>query len=456
MVEKRQHAVVLGASMGGLLAARALADRFEHVTLVERDAFPAFGEQRKGVPQGRHAHGLLAGGLRSLEAFFPGLTAALAARGAQTQDIGHNHWIVSGHRLHAFDSGRRGLSCSRPALEGAVRSRVLALPNVSARESHDVLGVVHERGAIVAARVLGRRDAASEELLPADLVVDATGRGSKLPAWLLAEGYAAPEEERVRVDIGYVSALFRRRPEHLHGSNVLVIAAAPPNPRCGVALAIDPDHWLVTLPGYFGQRAPATHEGMLEFSKNLPVSDLYELLKTSEPASDVVSASFPHTQRRRYERLTHHPDGLIAFGDALCSFNPIFGQGMTVCALQAEALSEALASGTKRLWRRFYRKASAIIETPWTTAVSNDLRFAEVVGQRSYGWKSLNGYVQAVLETAAADPMVAASFLQVTNMLAPPSSLMAPGVIGRVLWRALRGRTVGERGVQAEPRLPWA
>jgi 2-polyprenyl-6-methoxyphenol hydroxylase-like FAD-dependent oxidoreductase len=439
-VKLANNALVLGASMGGLMAARVLADVFERVTVVERDRFPEYGEQRKGVPQGRHAHGLLAGGLSAMERLFPGLRAALIARGAQSSELGTGNWIIAGHRLKHFGSDLQGVCCSRPMLESEIRARVCALPNVQIRQGYDILGLKLAGETAVAARVIGRADGACEELLHADLVVDAMGRGSKLPVWLQEHGYEPPNEQRVRIDVGYVSALYRRRPGQLNDVPVLIVAAAPPNRRCGVALAIDDEHWLVTLPGYFGDHAQSTASGMLEFAKTLPAPDMYELLASTEQASAVVSAKFPYTQRRHYARLRKHPEGLVAFGDALCSFNPILGQGMTVCALEAEALAASLTEGTRGLWRRFYARADAVIETPWSTAVNNDLRFPETAGERGAGWRLLDSYAQALLRAASADPVLSERFMRVTHMLDKPTALVAPGIVGRVATSALRRR----------------
>ena len=223
------HAVVLGASMGGLTAARVLADAYGRVTVVDRDLLPAPGVQRRGVPQGRHAHGLLARGREALEELFPGLTDELVARGALYGDIQlHGRWYNEGVRLRQAPSGLNSLSVSRPLLEGHVRRRLAAFPNVSIVDGCDVAGLVAtpDRRRVTGVRMLRRGAGGPGQVLEADLVVDATGRGSRSPAWLAALGYEPPEQEAVRPRIAYASAVYRRRPaEHLDGDRVVIVAA---------------------------------------------------------------------------------------------------------------------------------------------------------------------------------------------------------------------------------------
>ena len=202
------HAVVLGASMAGLLAARVLADAYGQVTVIDRDQLPEASTHRRGVPHGRHAHALLARGQQALEELFPGLTAELIAQGAPVGDLlANGRWYVSGHRLRQAPIGLVTLSASRPLLEGYVRARVRALPNLRFLDSHDIVGLAAtpDGRRVTGVRVLRGADGSAEELIGADLVVDATGRGSRTPIWLQALGYARPETEQVRVGLGYAT-----------------------------------------------------------------------------------------------------------------------------------------------------------------------------------------------------------------------------------------------------------
>jgi ribulose 1,5-bisphosphate synthetase/thiazole synthase len=300
-------AVVIGASMGGLLAARALADFYAEVLILERDTFPATGEQRKGVPQGRHLHNLLPAGQQILEKLFPGLTGQLISQGAQTIQSQEVAWFFNRAYHCSFEKDRKGVAISRPLLEATVRQRVLELPNVRAVENCDVLGLVanEERSAITGLRSIQRQPGSAGEIVHADLVVDATGRGSRMPSWLEELGYAAPPEERVKIGMGYTTRYYRRRPDQLPGKKVVIITSELENPRLGVAMAEEAERWIVTLGGYFGDHAPVDEEGFLAFARSLASPDLYEFLKEAEPVSAPTQHKFPFSQRRHYEKLSH-------------------------------------------------------------------------------------------------------------------------------------------------------
>lgn len=448
-----RHAVVIGASMGGLLAARALADFFEQVTIIERDTLPPPGEHRKGVPQGRHAHALLPRGREVLEELFPGLTADLVARGAPLLEATDLRWFDGGGYHSRFTGrGYTGLAVSRPFLEGYVRQRVQALPNVAIIDRCDALGPAPaETGTRVRGlRILRRAAGSAEEVLDADLVVDASGRGSRSPAWLEALGFTPPEEDRVLVRVGYMTRLYGRRPDHLGGAKVVVIAPVPEKRRGGVMLAQEGDRWVVSLGGTAGDYPPGDEEGFLAYARTLPAPDIYEVVKDAEPLSECIPYRYQAGQRRRYEKLARFPEGFLVFGDAVCSFNPIYGQGMTVAALEAVDLARALRHGTEGLWRRFFRLAARTIDNPWQIAVGADLRFPDTEGRRTVGMRMVNWYLSKLHVAARTDPTVALAFQEVAGLLAPPPSLMRPGVV----WRVVRGNLRRGRGTQAVQPAP--
>lgn len=450
---RNHRAIVIGASMGGLLAARALADFFEQVTIIERDALPPIGEHRKGVPQARHTHALLPRGRQILEGLFPGLTDDLAQMGVPLVRPNEVRWFDGGgYHCRFVDDGARVLTVSRPLLEGYVRQRVLALPNVAVVEQCDALGLVssESRAYVRGIRVLRRAAGSAEEVLEADLVVDASGRGSRMPAWLEELGYGKPEEERVTVKLGYMTQLYRRSPDHLDGAKIVVIGATPETKRGGVMLAQEGDRWTLTLAGFVGNDPPADEAGFLAFARGLPAPDIYEVIKGAEPLSDCMSYRFSANQWRHYERLTRFPEGLLVFGDALCNFNPIYGQGMTVAALEALDLQRSLAQGMEELARRFFRWAAKTIAIPWRIAVGGDLRFPEVEGKRPPSLRIINWYLSKLHVAARRDPVVARRFNDVTGLLAPPSSLMRPGIILRVLQGNLRSVRPRIRALAAE------
>ena len=435
--QKSNHAIVIGASMAGLLTARVLADYFEQVTLIERDIFPAQGANRKGVPQGKHTHVLLERGRQIMESHLPGLTEELMQLGAaDIQDVSRDvRWFQGGAYYKPGVSGISGVGVSRPTLEGSVRSRVLALPNIQALENCNVLGLLttDDKSCVTGVRFKDRKTDNTEKTMTADLVVDAGGRGSHSPAWLQELGYDRPWEEEVKVGVGYTTCYYRRKPEHLSGHKGISFLTTPPNKRLGVMLAQDGNRWVVTLGGYLGDHTSTNYPDFLESARRLPAPEIYNVIKNAEPLGEPVAYKFPANLRHHYEKLSRFPDGYLVIGDALCSFNPIYGQGMTVAALESVALNECLTNGKDQLARRFFDRASKIIDDSWSTAIGSDLAYAEVEGQRTPMMRFLNWYIGKLQIAAHMDAQVFIAFLKVINMVAPAPSMMKPIILWRVL-----------------------
>jgi 2-polyprenyl-6-methoxyphenol hydroxylase-like FAD-dependent oxidoreductase len=436
------HAVVLGGSMAGLLAARVLSDHLDRVTLVERDHLPDGPEPRHGVPQGRHAHALLARGERILARLFPGLTPALRDAGATLADIGADlRWHHFGGYKVQFPSGIVGPVCSRPLLECEVRRRVLALPNVSALQEHQAVGLLasEDRSRVtgVAIRALAGGD--GERRLDADLVVDATGRGSRAPAWLAELGYPAPAESEVRIGVGYTSRVYRRTPGDVARAKMLLVWPTPPGEkRTGVLFPIEGERWLLTLGGWLGDHPPTDEAGFLAFARSLPVPDLARIIAPAEPLGDFVVHKLPSNLRHHYEQLDRVPAGYLVTGDAVCSFNPVYGQGMTVAALEAEALDACLREQSRGLHspdlpRRFFQRAAQVVDVAWTLAVGEDFRYPDVTGPKPPATALLNWYIGQVHRATLRDRVVYRAFLEVMAMLRPPTRLFQPRIIARVL-----------------------
>ena len=429
----RQHAVVIGGSLAGLLAARVLSDQYQRVTLIDRDTFPPVGEQRRGVPQGVHTHGLLFSGRCVMERMFPSLSEELLAAGAVSGDVlAKGRWYFEGGRLSTCVSGLEGLLLSRPLLEGSIRERVRKISNVRMTENCVVESLVMSDDK---AHVAGVR--MTKETIPADLVVDASGRGSHSPAWLEANGYPKPEEDRIQVAIGYTTRLFRRSLQDLNGDRAVLIPATPDGKRGGVMLAQEGLRWIVTLFGYFGNYASPELEGFIESARTLPSQDIYEVIRAAEPIGDGYSARFPASVRHRYEKLDRFPQRFLVFGDAICSFNPIYGQGMSVAALQAEVLQQSLAPGQLSALD-FFSRAAKVVDTPWSIAVGADLRIPGTVGPRSKAGDFINWYLSKLHRAAHRDPALSLAFLKVTNLVAPPPSVLHPRIALRVLMGNLR------------------
>jgi 2-polyprenyl-6-methoxyphenol hydroxylase-like FAD-dependent oxidoreductase len=377
----------------------------------------------------------------ALEELFPGLTDELVANGALSGDLqAESRWYNRGLRLSQGASDLRAVAVSRPLLEGCVRERVRALPNVRIVDRCDAAGLVPtpDGRRVRGVRVLRRADGSAEEELDADLVVDATGRGSRSPLWLEELGYPQPTEHEVRIGVAYASRVYRRRPDHADGDRAVVVAATVDRPRGGVMLAMEGDRWMVTLNGYLGQRPPTDPDEFIAFAAGLPAPDIFEVICDAEPLGEVLPARYPASVRRRYELLHEFPDGYLVTGDAVCGFNPVYGQGMSVAALEALALRECLRAGPAGLATRFFTKVARIIDIPWGIAVTADLRFPGVQGARTAKVRLVNAYLARFHVAAAADPVLGRAFLRVVNLMDRPEGLLRPAIAARVLGGSLR------------------
>jgi 2-polyprenyl-6-methoxyphenol hydroxylase-like FAD-dependent oxidoreductase len=432
-------AIVIGGSIAGMLTARVLSAYFAQVVIFERDDLAVSDKPRKGIPHAQHAHALLPGGLQAIEALFPGMAQQLVAEGAVR---GHGRFFSGGGYHARMNSGPGGLFVSRPLLETAIRACVRTLPNVTVADRIDVQGLAsneHE-GRVTGVRIVRRDDSEAVEAVAADLVVDCSGRGSRATAWLEQLGYQPPEVERVEVDMGYSTRIYRREPGHLGGDVMINVAPLANNPRACGMMAQEGDRWIVTLAGYFGDYPPTDEAGYLDFSQRLPISDVHDLIRSAETLSAPISYRFRANQWRHFERLDRFPDGFLVLGDAIASFTPIYGQGMSVAALEARALERCLAVGSQHLASRFFAEASKIVGVAWSITVGNDKRLSKQ--PTSSPAARLLGWYMARLQIAARhDPAVAAAFMQVGGFLAPPPTLLRPAIA----WRVFRGNLPASR-----------
>ncbi|HXZ85580.1 MAG TPA: FAD-dependent monooxygenase [Myxococcota bacterium] len=429
-----RRAVVIGGSISGLVAAGVLARHFERVTLVERDAYPEEPSARKGTPQARHVHVLLQRGERAIERVFPGLFAELLARGGQRVDTaGDAKWFFFGGWKARFRSGVEMVSQSRPLLEWSLRRRALGLANVEL-----VTGDVHGLHAPTPDRVGGvqlrRGGGPASELLPAELVVDASGRGSRMPHWLEPLGCAAPPESVVRVDVGYATRAYRRSARGRDWSALLCHPRFP-DTRCGVLLPIEDERWLLTLVGWFGDHPPGRDPEFLAWTRSLAVPDLADAVADAEPMSEIALHRFPSNRRRHYERLPRLPDGIAVLGDAACSFNPVYAQGMTAAALGAAELDACLAESRdlRGFSRRFQTRLARVTDAPWLLAIGEDFRSPRAEGPRPRFMPLLAWYTARVHELTWRDPFTAKRFLEVMHLVRRPRALFHPYVALRAL-----------------------
>ncbi|MFC4062493.1 FAD-dependent oxidoreductase [Planomonospora corallina] len=427
-----EHAVVLGAGIGGLLAARVLTDFYDRVTLVERDPLDGDGP-RRGVPQGFHAHALLPRGLQAIEELFPGLSAEMAAGGAVPYEmIADIRMIMGGHEFARTPTGARGVSATRPFLEDHVRRRARALDRLTVADRTQVTGVVTGPGRVAGVRVAG---AGGERELAADLVVDAMGRGGRTLAWLDEMGFDRPEEETVRVEVAYSTWYLRIPGQALNGDRMIIIGTHPGHLKGAALCAVEGDRWLVTLCGSAGVRPPDDPEGFFSWLDEAAPADVARAVRQGEPLGGIGTVRVPTSVRRRYERLDRFPEGLLVVGDAVCNFNPIYGQGMTIGALGALALRDCLRDGTDDLARRHFAAAAAVLDPAWRMSTGADLALREAGERRTPGSRLLDGYLRRMQRVAGRDPEVAVAFSRVSGLYDPPSALMRPAV----LWKVLRG-----------------
>lgn len=438
----RKHAIVIGASMAGLGTARVLANHFEQVTIIERDILPttATSESRPGAPQGSHVHALLASGYQTLDIYFPGMMDDLVTEGATRADLTNDFmFYLSGARKLRAKSDIIAITCTRPCLETKLAQYVRALRNVTILQNHNVLEPIFD---VNAKRIKGVRieecDTEESRIIEADLVIDASGRGSQSPKWLASWGYEKPPELSINIDLGYTSCQFERQPGDLNGYAMGAgIAGIPPiSKRSGVVTAIEGNKWLVTLCGRLGDYPAADLEAFREFARSLPSPEIYELIKDRVPVTPFYEFRFPAYRRLHYEKMSRFPASYLVIGDALCNLNPVYGQGMSVALSEVKALEECLAVDEDQLDRRFFTKASEIIASPWAFAVSDDLLYPEVEGDRPPAPSALMGWYMARFNRATTkDPIVMKRFFEVANLLAPSSAFFTPKVIWRVLLR---------------------
>jgi 2-polyprenyl-6-methoxyphenol hydroxylase-like FAD-dependent oxidoreductase len=411
--------------------------RYSNVTVLDRDTLPGEAVPRRGVPQSGHAHILLISGLNVLNALFAGFEAELLAGGGATFDTGTGlAWFRSGRRSRPVATGMALVSVSRPGLETAIRNRVAELPEVTIRDGVAVSGLTGSRdGDAVTGVVLD-----NGETIAADLVVDCTGRGSRSDRWLASLGFPAPSQVEIKVGMTFSTRYFRRRPGDLPDWQATLIQPEPPHQKTyGVALPVEDDRWVVELGRWHSTAPPEDGEQFERAVKELPDPMISELMSRAEPVSDVTIARFPSNRRRLFEKLGRLPAGYVALGDALCSFNPVYGQGMT-CALQEAAtlgriLDQHHARTDAAMARAFYAAVAKVIQTPWQFAVGNDFNYPETSGPRPAGIKVTNWYAGRVMRAAQVDAEVNRTFVAVQQLLTPPSAFFRPGFVARVLSR---------------------
>ncbi|MEV4236662.1 MULTISPECIES: FAD-dependent monooxygenase [unclassified Nocardia] len=437
------HAVVLGGGIAGLFAARILADHYAAVTVIERDRLSEAETKRRGTPQSRHSHGLLMRAAEIAESRFPGLTDELITDGAKAVSAFDDfRAIFFGNVLHRAELGRTSVAASRPFLESHVRARVSALSNVTIWDDAVVADLIASDTGVGGVRVLRRETDGEPEPVHADLVVDAMGRGSRAGSWLASLGYPRPREDQVPVDIGYATCHFRLPLDAVGGDRIVLVGPMPSRPRGFGFAAQEGDLWVLSAFGVGKENHPPAGPGeLLDYAAEFAPDDVATVLRSATPVDDVATYRFRTAVRRRYELLDRVPGAMLSIGDAVCSFNPIYGSGMTVAAIAADLLDDVLQEGTDDLPRRYYRRIGRMLRTPWWLTKVSDMTMPPVAlgspGVKSLAHSGLNRMFRA----AADDPATAAKFLDVLNMTKSPLHMFDPRVAAATMGlHRLRGR----------------
>ncbi|MEV0276930.1 FAD-dependent monooxygenase [Streptomyces sp. NPDC050610] len=434
------RAVVLGTGLAGLLTAAVLAGDGVSVTLVDRDRMPSTPAARKGLPQARHAHLLWSGGARVIESLLPGTTDRWIAAGARRISLPTGLVALSAKGwLPRWPEMQYLMACTRDLLDWVVREQVLARPGITLRDGADVLGLDGDARRVTGVRFHDTAAAGGVAHLAADLVVDATGRGSQAPRWLTELGLPAVREERVDSGLAYVTRIFRAPPG---AENFPVVSVQPKagldRPAQGATLVpIEDGRWLITASGTRGGEPPTEADGFEGFCRRLDHPVLADLIAQVQPLTDVFVSHSTVNRRRRFERLPRWPAGFVAAGDSVATFNPVYGQGMSVAALGADALRRELRRGglgDPGLARRAQRALARTADSAWDLATGQDIRYPGAIGdQPPVAARLLRGYFDRLMRSATGRPDVARAMIDVMTLSAPVDALLRPAVALSVL-----------------------
>ncbi|WP_115863905.1 FAD-dependent oxidoreductase [Halorussus litoreus] len=446
-----ERAVVVGGSIAGLATARVLADAFETVVVLERDPLSDEPAARDGAPQTRHPHVMLEAGRATLEDLFPGFCEHILAEGGLMIDFSTDIKEYNRGGFLADARERYPTYCaSRALFEHVIRQQLDSVENVELRGGRQVTGYLADAdaSAVTGVRV---RNGDTEATLTADLVVDATGRTSQTPRWLEAHGYDAVPVDEVTIDVSYRSLRLERPPDD---RRMRMVAPAAPRTRGAALIPIEDDRWEVIVQGIHGDDPPTDRENLIEYTEQLPVPTIANLMKRRSWTSDEIRQyPYPASLRRRYEALSEFPEGLVVMGDAIASFNPIYGQGMSVAVLEAVCLHHALAAGgLDAIGNRFFDRSEGVVDNVWNIVVGGDFNYPETTGPQPTGAGLTNWYMDRLVRRAQSDPALSEAFARVTRLEEPPTTLLEPGIAWRVLRPAtsqLSLRSLGRRTISA-------
>jgi len=434
------HAVVIGGSIAGCLTARVLSDYFERVTIFEADTPPDEAVPRKGVPQGSHVHGLLPGGAAVLRKYLPAIHDDLVAAGADYGDplIKWRNYI-GGAWVQRIPSGMGSYVMSRPLLEAMVRKHTLAVPNITLHVATSVSAYTWNESTT---RVTGVTLESSGESIDADFVADVSGRNSKASDWIKKAGFTSPERSSIGIDVGYTTFVVAEPPNNQRDWNLLytIQKDIPADTRGGGIFCIEGGHYLVSAQGYHKDYAPTEWEGFLAYFKSHPFPVIYEAIKDCEPIGEAKEYRYAAYLRRHYEKLTDFPSGLVVLGDAMCSLNPVYGQGMTVASKEVEHLDECLRKSIQqghiadKFALNFFKGAAKFVDAAWDATTVEDFRYPQTRGQRPKGYIISKWLNRRFFTLAAIDKEFAVAFIKALWLVEPPESLLKPKYLFKALF----------------------
>lgn len=454
MGRSNKHAIVIGGSIAGMCAARVLSDVYDRVTVYDRDELPDAPVNRAAVPQGRHVHLLMARGAQEFESLYPGMLADMVAAGVPILENRPDciHFGAAGHVLgtqHTLRDEFTAYVPSRPQLEWQIRRRTVAIPNVTVERRSVNEPVFDAAAARVTGVVLDAGD--STETVPADLVVDATGRGTRLPVWLAQWGFERPREDSVDVGIAYASHQVHI-PDGLLAEKVVVAGASAEQPLGLGMLFYEDGNWNVTTFGVGKVEPPQDFAGICDLADDILPAHVAAALRLGAPIGEMMFHKYPTSRWRRFDKMDRFPQGIIPFGDAVVSFNPTFGQGMTMTSLQAGHLRRAVQHPPSDLWRDFTRATAKTTFPVWQMNAIGDLTLHRASGPTPWWYPPVGGLFDQFLGAAETDPVLAEWFLRRFSLLDSLYMVPSARLVGRTVRHNMRLWLAERRAARHETR----
>jgi flavin-dependent dehydrogenase len=433
-------AIVIGGNLAGCLAAKVLLQHYDRVFILEKADFDDEVGTRRGVPQEHHVHLLLLKGKQVLEEIFPGILRQLEAAGAIVADLGHDiKWYQCGRWKSRYKTGIEAHYCSRRLIDNTIRMQIRRESRVSVISGATATALMSSGKNVTGVEYI---HAGTTHRCAADVVVDASGRGSRAPKWLAA---LFPDEkiveERIETQLGYASRVYKCLPQFRHLWKVLLVLPSAPRQRAmGVISPIEGDRWLATTGGWFGHYPTTDPDDFLAFLSRLPARDIFDVVNQAEPLSDVYRFGMRGSVRYRYELMGRWPTGFLVIGDALCSLNPLYSQGMTLLALEVQCIRDCLKqllAGSLSI-HAVQRSVCKVVIPAWSMAKEEDMRFPEINGAHGIRMSMRQWYGASLGKLSANNRLALQTQVAVTNLVAPPSLLYHPRIVGPLLMDRLR------------------